>query len=114
MIVDSSALVAIVTAESDRARFMQALAEDPAPKVSVSTLLEVSIVLDQRFPVHLRRQLADLIRGTSIAVVPFDEEQYTIARQAHIDFGKGSGHPAGPNLGDCFAEALHRVTGESL
>ncbi|UJH71580.1 type II toxin-antitoxin system VapC family toxin [Ornithinimicrobium sp. INDO-MA30-4] len=103
-----------MTAESDRARFLHALEEDPAPKVSAATLLEASIVLGQRVPVHLRRQLDDLVRGASIAVVPFNEEQYTIARQAYIDFGKGSGHSAGLNLGDCFAYALHRVTGEPL
>lgn len=61
-----------------------------------------------------RRRLDDLLAVTGVQVIAFDEEQARLARQAYADFGRGSGHPARLNLGDCFTYALHRHTGEQV
>lgn len=84
------------------------------PRISAGTLLEASIVFDSRAAPEQRRRLDDLIAVTGIEIVPFDEEQYRLARAAYQDFGRGSGHPARLNLGDCFAYALARTSGEPL
>ena len=62
----------------------------------------------------LSRELDDLIRSSAILIEPVTEQQARIAREAYRDYGKGSGHPAGLNFGDCFAYALARDLGEPL
>lgn len=113
MIVDTSALVAILTGEEDGEAMLDLLASGSA-KISAATLLEAGIVLDSRTSPQQRRRLDDLLTAAEVQVVPFDEAQAQIARQAYADFGRGSGHPARLNLGDTFAYALHRVTGEPV
>ena len=114
MIVDTSALVAILTGEEEGPVLLDALIEAQISKISAGTLLEAAIVLDSRSVPEQRRRLDDLLRLAAIEVVAFDEKQAAIARAAHQDFGRGSGHRARLNLGDCFAYALARVTGEPL
>jgi len=114
VIVDTSGLVAILVGEEDAERLLDVLVSSVAAKISAATLLEAGIVLDSRTSPQQRRRLDDLLGMAEVQVVPFDEQQSQIARQAYVDFGRGSGHPAQLNFGDTFAYALHRITGEPI
>jgi ribonuclease VapC len=115
MIVDTSALIALLRGEEDAPRFARALASRVEVKrLSAANFLEAAIVIDgSRDPVASRR-LDEVIVKADIAIEPVTEEQARVAREAYRDFGKGSGHPAGLNFGDCFAYALAKVKGEAL
>jgi ribonuclease VapC len=114
MIVDSSALLAILRAEPEAASCAQALAAAEDRRISAATYLETAIVIDgSREPIASRR-LDELLREADVRIEPVTEEQARIARHAYRDFGKGSGHPAQLNFGDCFSYALAKATGEPL
>lgn len=113
MIVDSSALLAILAAEPDAQRFATALATT-AVSISAGTLMETSIVVDGRHDPVLSARLDELLREAEVMVQPVTARHATLARQAYRDFGRGSGHPAGLNFGDCFAYALAKDSGEPL
>jgi ribonuclease VapC len=114
VIVDTSALIAILRDEPDAGRFIDVLATDADPRVSAATLVEAAAVVDANKDPVLSRRLDDLLQAVGVHVEPLTEEHARIARQAYRDFGKGSGHPASLNLGDCFAYALAAATGEPL
>jgi ribonuclease VapC len=114
MIVDSSAIVAILKCEPDAPAIANALESAPSPKMSAATYVEAGIVADRDRDPVMSRLFDDLIRDADIKIVPFDETQARIARDAYRDFGKGSGHRARLNMGDCFAYALAKVTSETL
>lgn len=114
MIVDTSALVAIHEGEPDGADFFDKLRRESDLRMSAGSLLETSIVLDGREAGRTSRRLDRLVRDLEIAIVPVDAEQVRVARAAYRDFGRGSGHPAKLNFGDCFAYALASLTGEPL
>ncbi|HVX22476.1 MAG TPA: type II toxin-antitoxin system VapC family toxin [Acidimicrobiales bacterium] len=114
MIVDTSAIVAILREEPDADRYVDALAATPAPTMSAVTYLETAVVVDANQDPVLSRRLDDLMAIAAVAVVPVTAAQAHIARSAYRDFGNGSGHPAGLNFGDCFAYALARATGQPL
>ena len=82
--------------------------------MSAGTYLETGIVVDLNGDPVLSRRLDDLLRLADVSVEPVTKEQAEIARQAYRDFGKGTGHPAGLNFGDCFAYSLARTTREPL
>ncbi len=106
MIVDTSAIIAILKAEDDAAVYAQAIATAEARRLSAASYLECGIVLDsQRDPI-ISRGLDDLLQEAELVVQPVTERQARLARQAYTDFGKGSGHPAGLNFGDCLSYAL--------
>ncbi len=114
MIVDTSALIAILRDEPEASAMAQAIEEATQRQISAANWLEAAAVIDgSRDPVA-SRQFDDLIRVARILVAPVTEQQALIARAAYRDFGKGSGHPAGLNFGDCFAYALAKYTGEPL
>lgn len=114
MIVDTSALVAIVRDEPDAARFASALAASPRSRMSAATYLESAVVVDSsRDPVASRR-FDELVSIARISIEPFTADHARQAREAYRDFGKGSGHPARLNLGDCFSYALATDAGEPL
>jgi ribonuclease VapC len=114
VIVDTSAVVAILRNEPDAHEYATALAATERPRMSAATFLETAIVVDgSRDPV-LSGRLDDLLAAADVVVEPVTREQVEIARSAYRAFGKGSGHPAGLNFGDCFSYALARVTGEPL
>lgn len=114
MIVDSSALIAILRAEPGSDRHLDALARAERPKISAGTLLEAAIVVDsQRDPV-LSARLDELVSSAGLTVEPVTVEHYRIARQAYRDYGRGSGHGAALNFGDCFAYALAKSSDEPL
>lgn len=114
MIVDTSALVAILRDEPDAATFAEAIAGAATRRISSASYVEVGAVIDgARDPVASRR-VDELLTTASITIEPVTPDQARIARAAYRDFGKGSGHPAGLNFGDCFAYALAIATGEAL
>ena len=114
MIVDSSAIVAILRAEADTERLTKALFRAPNAVMSAASYLETSIVIDRSRDPRPSRQFDLLLHEAGIEIVPVTVEQARIAREAYRDFGKGSGHPAGLNFGDCFAYALATDRGEPL
>ena len=113
MIVDTSAIIAVLFGEVDARKYAQAIADADSCRMSAATLVEASIVVDAQTKNSGGRQLDAFIRRAGIAIEPFTEEQAQIARQAYADFGKGR-HPAGLNYADCFSYALAKTTGEPL
>jgi len=114
VIIDSSALVAIVRQEQDAQVFADLIAGAPVVRLSAASLVEVSVVIDgTRNPV-LSGALDALLASPRVVIEPFTPAQAQIARTAYQRFGKGSGHPARLNMGDCFAYALARDLGEPL
>ena len=114
MIIDSSALVAILFGEADAERFTDAIEAADQRYISAMTYVEAAVVIDGRRDPVASRRFDDLLRAADIAVAPIDELQAQVARQAYRDFGRGSGHPARLNLGDCFSYALARCRDEAL
>ena len=114
MIVDSSAMLAILRAEPEMLACAQAIEAAARRRISAANFLETAMVIDgSRDPVASRR-LDDLLRAADLTIEPVTEAQARIAREAYRDFGKGSGHPAGLNFGDCFSYALARDKREPM
>lgn len=105
MVIDTSALAAVLFDEPDRARYTRALADAAVLVVSAATLVEAGIVVEARLGEPGGRELDLLLHRAKVGVVPTDEEHALIARAAWRRFGKGR-HPAGLNYGDCFSYAL--------
>ena len=113
MILDSSALVAILAGEPDAELYIQAISRAPRCRMSAGNYIEISIVVDSQFSAEVLRQCDALFRRVGVVIEPVTVEHAHLARQAFHDFGKGR-HPAGLNFGDCFAYALAKHTGEPL
>jgi ribonuclease VapC len=113
MIVDTSALVAVLFREPEADRYIQLIHDADRCLISAGSYLELSIVLERQAEPEADRQCEMFFRRAGIAIEPFTVEQAHIARQAFHDFGKGR-HAAGLNFGDCFAYALSRFTGEAF
>jgi len=113
MVLDTSALLAILMAEPEAEGFAVAIEHDPIRLISAGSMLETAIVAESRWGDAGGRELDLFLFKTGISVMPVDAEQVEIARQAVRLFGKGR-HPAGLNFGDCFAYALSRVSGQPL
>lgn len=105
MVIDTSALVAILLDEPDRRRFTRAIASTPIRGASAATVLEAGIVIEAKLGEAGGRELDLLLHRGAVDVVAVDEQQAALARSAWRRFGKGN-HPAGLNYGDCFAYAL--------
>jgi ribonuclease VapC len=114
MILDTSAVIAILRDEPESATFARAIAEATVRRIAAVNYLEAAIVIDgSRDPIASRR-FDDFVRAAELIVEPVTEIHAQIGRAAYRDFGKGSGHPAQLNFGDCFAYALAKVSGEPL
>ena len=114
MIIDASALIAILRDEPEARTFAEAIAGTNTRRVSAVNYVEAAAVIDaSRNPVASRR-FDDLFREADLIIEQVTEAQARIAREAYRDFGKGSRHPAGLNFGDCFAYALAKTTGEPI
>jgi ribonuclease VapC len=113
MIVDSSALLAILFREPEAERFVRAIDLAVARRMSAATWLEAAIVVERQGGATAARLFDEFLRGADIAIEPVTAAQARLARQAYRDFGKGN-HPAGLNFGDCFAYALALETREKL
>lgn len=114
MIIDTSAIVAILREEADARLFAEAIEATPVRRISAATYVEIGAVIDGARDPVASRLVDSLLATAGIVVEPVTADQARIARDAYRDFGKGSGHPAGLNFGDCFAYALARATGEPL
>jgi ribonuclease VapC len=114
MIVDASAIVAILYDEPDFEKYAAAISKARPARLSAAGYLETGIAIDRKRDPRLSRRLDDLMVSSKIAIEPVTERQARIAREAYRDYGKGSGHPAGLNFGDCFAYALARDLAEPL
>jgi ribonuclease VapC len=114
VIIDTSALIAILRAEDDASDMAHAIERARDRRISAANYLEAAVVIDgSRDPVASRR-FDELVEAADLCVESVTAKQAQIAREAYRDFGKGSGHKAGLNFGDCFAYALAKVTGEPL
>jgi ribonuclease VapC len=113
MVIDSSALLAILQDEPERRMFVEAIEGADRRCMSVVNLVEASIVLEARRGAAAARLLDAVVERAGIDVVGVDLEQGALARRAFARYGKGR-HPAGLNFGDCFAYALAQAGGESL
>lgn len=113
MIVDSSALVAVLLREPGHEAVLERLEAEPATGVGASTLVETGIVLAARLGVSGRTLLARFVQETELVVVPVSEEHWGVAVEAFLRFGKGR-HPARLNDGDCLTYAVARLAGEPL
>jgi ribonuclease VapC len=114
MIVDSSAMVAVIKREPDWETLATSMDAAETLSISAASYLETALVVDSlRNPVQSAK-LDDLLLDLEMAVEPVTVEQARIARQAYRDYGKGSGHRANLNFGDCFSYALARVKREPL
>ncbi|MGH9783748.1 MAG: type II toxin-antitoxin system VapC family toxin [Terriglobia bacterium] len=113
MIVDTSAVLAILFDESDAATYARAISEADSRRMSAANFVEAAIVVEVQAKAAGSRQFDAFVRRAGIVIEPVTEEQAHVARQAYTDFGKAR-HAAGLNFGDCFAYALAKVTGEPL
>jgi len=114
MIVDTSAIIAILRDEPEATIFANAIERAKIRRVSAANYFEAAAIIDRsRDPIASRR-FDDFISEASISIETVTAEQARIAREAYRDFGKGGGHPAQLNFGDCFAYALAKVMHESI
>lgn len=114
MIVDTSAVVAVIKGEHGWEEIERTLVEADAPRMSAGTYQELAIVVDRAGDPALSRQLDQLLALWGVVVEPVTADLARVARDAYRDFGRGSGHRAGLNFGDCFAYALASRRGEPL
>ena len=113
MVIDTSALVAMLCDEPDAQRLEAAVEADPIRLMSTASYLEAAIVIETRFGEPGGRELDLWLHRAGVDVVAVDSDQAEAARGAHRRFGRGR-HPAGLNYGDCFAYALAKISGEPL
>ena len=113
MVIDTSAVLAILQDEPERRAFNEAIEAADSRSLSVASFVEVSIAIEARFGAEGVGHLDRLLERAGVKVVPVDLEQGRLARQAFSRFGKGR-HEAGLNFGDCFSYALAQVLGEPL
>lgn len=114
MIIDSSAIIAILKAETESTRCLNAIGAASHKAMSAASYLEASIVADNTRPQRFSLEFENFLVDQRIAIEPVTEVQAKLARIAHRRYGKGSGHPARLNFGDCFAYALARDRNEPL
>ena len=113
MVIDTSALVAILQDEPERRSFNQAIEAAESRSMSVASFVEASLIIESRYGPDGIRDLDLFIAKAKIEVVPVDAEQGHVARTAFRNYGKGR-HRAGLNFGDCFAYALAKTLDEPL
>lgn len=113
MIVDTSAIVAILYREPEAAAFVQLIHDADVCRISVASYVELSMVIENQLGPEGMRQAEAFLRRAGITIESVTVDQGELARQAFLDFGKGR-HKAGLNFGDCFSYALAKAMGEPL
>jgi ribonuclease VapC len=114
MIIDTSALLAILRDEPEATAYAEAIQRAHNRRLSAVSFVEAAVVIDGSRDPLASRGFDNLLQEAQIAVESVTEAHARIARDAYRDFGRGSGHPAKLNFGDCFSYALAKVTGEPL
>jgi ribonuclease VapC len=114
MIIDSSAIVAILRSEADAQRFSDAIAAAEIRRISAANYLETAIAIDASHDPIASHRVDEIIVEADIVIEPVTEAQARLARAAYRDFGRTSGHKARLNFGDCFAYALAKAMAEPL
>lgn len=114
MIVDSSAIIAMLRAEPEAEAFAASVLGEGNAAISAANYLESAIVIDRDRDAVVSARLDALLQKLAIEVAPVTASQARLARQAYRDFGRGSGHPAKLNFGDCFAYALATERADTL
>jgi ribonuclease VapC len=113
LILDSSAIVAVLLKEPDYERLVERLADNPEPGVGAPTMVETGIVLSARLGERGQTLLGRFAQAYELAILPCNAEHWAIAVQAFLRFGKGR-HPAALNFGDCLTYAIARLADEPL
>jgi ribonuclease VapC len=113
MVVDTSALMAVLFGEPEAETVARLLADDPKIMISAFNALESAIVIEAKKGEAGGRELDLLLHRARIDIIPFTADQVELALTAWRQFGKGN-HPAGLNIGDCCAYALAKFSGEPL
>jgi ribonuclease VapC len=113
MVIDTSALTAILAKEPERDAFLKALAASPVRRLSAVTALETSIVIEARYGPEAVADLELLLYVSKIEIAAFDAKQFEAAARAWRNYGKGN-HPARLNFGDCCVYALAKTSGEPV
>ena len=113
MVLDSSALVAILLREADRRKLLEAMSAAPHRLLSAATLVEIGLVLMRHADKDYEYKLDPFLERAGIQVVSVDRKQASLARDAYRRYGKGR-HRAALNFGDCFSYALAKATGDRL
>lgn len=113
MVIDASALVAILFGEPERDRFVDLITKAETRLLSAANALEAAMVTEYQLGIAGGHELDILLHKAAIEIVSVDADHFSIARQAWRKFGKGK-HPAGLNFGDCFAYALAKISNEPL
>ena len=113
MVIDTSAIVAILFGEVEAETFAEMIEVTPARFMSVASALETTIVIESELGAEGGRELDALLRTIGISIEPVTTDQLAAARHAFRNFGKGR-HPAALNFGDCFSYALSKIMGEPL
>ena len=114
MVIDSSALIALLLGEAETVGFVSAIAAAPSRVVSAPTYVETAIVMVARHGAEAKEKLDRLLSTLGIDVVPFTRDQGDVAIVAYRQYGKGGGHAAGLNFGDCFTYALAKLRDEPV
>ncbi len=114
MILDTSALIAILRAEPEALFFAQAIAAAKIRRVSAASYVETAAVIDSAGDAVASRRLDELLEEAGVVIEPVTAEQARLARAAYRDFGKGRGHRAKLNMCDCFSYALAKTFREPL
>jgi ribonuclease VapC len=114
MILDTSAIVAILQDEPESPALAQAVEDNRPVKVSAANWLETAVVVDGNRSPALSRRFEEFLREAGVEIEPVTAQQAVLAREAYRSFGRGSGHPAQLNFGDCFAYALAMERNEAL
>jgi ribonuclease VapC len=114
MIIDTSALIAIIKGEPEADSLAATMEAADVLRISAATYFEASIVTDGYRNPRLSVRFDEIVEHAKMVIEPVTVEQAKIARQAHRDYGKGSGHPANLNFGDCFTYALAREKREPV
>ncbi|MBX9719854.1 MAG: type II toxin-antitoxin system VapC family toxin [Candidatus Obscuribacterales bacterium] len=114
MIIDTSAIIAILRNEPEATACAQIIEASTHRRISAVTFVEAAAVLDSSKDPIISRRFDEFIKEAHFLIEPVTDTQARVAREAYKDFSKGSGHPAKLNFGDCFAYALAKVKDEPL